>query len=310
MPWPVSARRSTHFRRREHVAADLVGAQLDGRADAQLAALAAWRRGRWRRGSAAPARSGRGRRRSTSARATARRPARCRRRAGGRASAASCAIASSRSKVVGSSTRLRLKARSCAVRPAARRPAARISSRSSRTGLVRFEDRQHRLAEAVDDHQHVVEVVRDAAGEAAERLHLLRLAHLRLEVLARRVVEDVAVDRHQLAVGVEAPDQALDHRDDAAVDAAQRALVLAHRAVAPHPLDEGGEAAVGVERAEVGAERVGQRREAADLDEGRVAAADLARWARRRRCRRGSRRRPAGSARRSAAARPRRGGDR
>ena len=95
------------------------------------------------------------------------------------------------------------------------------------------------------------------------------------EVLARRVVEDVAVDRHQLAVGVEAPDQALDHRDDAAVDAAQRALVLAHRAVAPHPLDQVGEPAVGIQRAEVGAERVGQRGEAADLDEGRVAAADL-----------------------------------
>ena len=142
-------------------------------------------------------------------------------------------------------------------------------------GTVGLEDRQHRLAEAVDDHQHVVEVVRDAAGEAAERLHLLRLAHLPFEVLARRVVEDVAVDRHQLAVGVEAPDQALDHRDDAAVDAAQRALVLAHRAVAPYPLDEVGEPAVGIQRAEVGAERVGQRGEAADLDEGRVAAADL-----------------------------------
>ena len=33
---------------------------------------------------------------------------------------------------------------------------------------------------AADDLQHVVEVVRDAAGELADRLHLLRLPQLRL----------------------------------------------------------------------------------------------------------------------------------
>ncbi len=175
---------------------------------------------------------------------------------------------------------------------------------------VGFEDRQHRLAQAVDDHQHVVEVVRDAAGEAAQGLHLLRLAHLPFEVLARRVVEDVAVDRHQLAVAVEAPDQALDDRHDAAVDARQRALVLTHGAVAPDPLDHGGEAAVGVERAEVGAERVGERRGSRRSGRRRDCSCGSGRSARRRRCRRGSRRRPGGSVRRSAAAPPRRGVDR
>ena len=40
--------------------------------------------------------------------------------------------------------------------------------------------RAEELQVAADDLQHVVEIVRDAAGELADRLHLLRLAQLRL----------------------------------------------------------------------------------------------------------------------------------
>ncbi len=40
---------------------------------------------------------------------------------------------------------------------------------------------QHQLAEPENRRQHVVEVVRDAAGELADRLQLLRLAQLFLE---------------------------------------------------------------------------------------------------------------------------------
>ena len=49
----------------------------------------------------------------------------------------------------------------------------------------RFGEPEARVAE--DRHEEVVEVVRDAAGEHAEALHLLRVAHLRLErALVRR----------------------------------------------------------------------------------------------------------------------------
>ena len=48
-----------------------------------------------------------------------------------------------------------------------------------------------KLAVAGDRGQQVVEVVRDAAGEAADRLHLLRLAQLYLQlVLSRQVADD------------------------------------------------------------------------------------------------------------------------
>ncbi len=42
---------------------------------------------------------------------------------------------------------------------------------------------QQQVAVAVDRGQEVVEVVRDAAGELADRLHLLALHELRLEGL-------------------------------------------------------------------------------------------------------------------------------
>ena len=43
----------------------------------------------------------------------------------------------------------------------------------------------HQVHGADDDRQHVVEVMRDAAGQLADRLHLLHLADLRLGRLAR-----------------------------------------------------------------------------------------------------------------------------
>ena len=45
----------------------------------------------------------------------------------------------------------------------------------------------HQLAVAGDDGEQIVEVVRDAAGEAADRLELLRLMELRFEPPALRL---------------------------------------------------------------------------------------------------------------------------
>ena len=45
---------------------------------------------------------------------------------------------------------------------------------------------EQEVGEADDRLQHVVEVVRDAAGELADRLHLLGLRELRLELALRR----------------------------------------------------------------------------------------------------------------------------
>ena len=48
---------------------------------------------------------------------------------------------------------------------------------------------QHELGVRADDHQQIVEVVRDAAGEAAHDLELLRVLQLRFE---RGALRDVA----------------------------------------------------------------------------------------------------------------------
>ena len=80
---------------------------------------------------------------------------------------------------------------------AARSPARWISDTSRRSGLSCGNCDEHRFAVAEDRGQQVVEVVRDAAGELADRLHLLRLVQLRLDVavlLAPRVVAQFALD--------------------------------------------------------------------------------------------------------------------
>ena len=69
------------------------------------------------------------------------------------------------------------------VRGALARPPA-ISSRSSRIGSPGLRSASEHLAVAEDDRQEVVEVVRDAAGEVPDRLHLLRLAELLLHPVA------------------------------------------------------------------------------------------------------------------------------
>ena len=80
----------------------------------------------------------------------------------------------------------REKVRSWRVSAAPRCAAMSIAS-AARTALrVVGRDLSQRRDVAADDHQQVVEVVRDAAGELPERLHLLRLGELRLHLLHRR----------------------------------------------------------------------------------------------------------------------------
>src|SRR6185437_639081 len=79
-----------------------------------------------------------------------------------------------------------------------------------------------------DHHQDVVEIVRHAAGQLADRLHLLRLAQL---LLTRLDLGDVAADEEVLAVGLRphaGPDQR--HRAAGAVDVA--APEIAHTVTA------------------------------------------------------------------------------
>src|SRR5205823_9201639 len=73
-------------------------------------------------------------------------------------------------------------------------------------GVPRRQVAQQQLRVAEDGRQQVVEVMRNAAGELAHGLHLLRLAELLLEVA---LIADVALrapDAHQVAVFDEADD--------------------------------------------------------------------------------------------------------
>ena len=101
----------------------------------------------------------------------------------GRSIVSSSTTISFRSRISGFSTCLRLNASSCRVSSAARSVALRISSRSERSDepVLGVLERERRVA--ADRGQHVVEVVRDAAGEAADRLQLLALPQLLLELL-------------------------------------------------------------------------------------------------------------------------------
>ena len=80
-----------------------------------------------------------------------------------------------------------LNASSWRVSPAARSAAFTISSASLRRSSPGSRFVNEHLGVAMDGHQQVVEVVRDAAGEPADRLHLLRLPQLLL-TLAQRVL--------------------------------------------------------------------------------------------------------------------------
>src|SRR4030095_16434284 len=65
---------------------------------------------------------------------------------------------------------------------------------------------QQQVAEADHGGQQVVEVVGDAAGELADRLHLLRLGELHLELLALGDVDEVgAPDRDPYSLALRSP---------------------------------------------------------------------------------------------------------
>ena len=80
----------------------------------------------------------------------------------------------------------REKASSCRVSVSPRAAASSIASIERRSFGSRSRLLQH-LRVAADDHEHVVEVMRYAAGQLAQRLHLLRLGELLLGALQLRL---------------------------------------------------------------------------------------------------------------------------
>ena len=85
----------------------------------------------------------------------------------------------------------------------------------ARVALVEGVREQLRIAR--DRREHVVEVVGDAAGELADRLHLLRLPQLLLELLLLGDVEEEALVADDRAVLVADRDRLVEHPDDASV---------------------------------------------------------------------------------------------
>ena len=81
----------------------------------------------------------------------------------------------------GASICLRLKARSCRVSDEARSAALAISWAGTAQVRLGAETFQQKFRVARDHHQQIVEVVRDAAGQAADGFHLLRLPQLLLQ---------------------------------------------------------------------------------------------------------------------------------
>ena len=92
-----------------------------------------------------------------------------------------------RSRTRGSTTCCRLNKSSCRVSSAARVPALRISSRSLAERVALLQLGKDEAAVAQDHREHVVEVVRYAPGEAAHRLHLLRVSELSLRLAQGRL---------------------------------------------------------------------------------------------------------------------------
>ncbi len=72
------------------------------------------------------------------------------------------------------------------------------------------------LQAAADDHQQIVEVVSDAAGELADRLHLLALTQGLVQQPALGIVDDDADDPLHIAVS-ERPALDLDPSDRAII---------------------------------------------------------------------------------------------
>ena len=96
-------------------------------------------------------------------------------------------------------------------------------------GPVALEDQ---LAVARDRGQEVVEVVRDAAGQPADRLQLLRLAEILLEAVALGHVLDLGDEVERVVVRVPDEGDGEEHRDEVAlaVDIALLQLVPARLA--------------------------------------------------------------------------------
>ena len=67
------------------------------------------------------------------------------------------------------------------------RPAFLISSTSARVGSSSLRIGEDQVGEAQHDREHVVEVVRDPAGELTDGLHLLRLTKLLFALAQRRL---------------------------------------------------------------------------------------------------------------------------
>ena len=105
---------------------------------------------------------------------------------------------------------------------------------------------QQKVAEADDRRQQVVEVVRDAAGELADRLHLLALRDLHLERALLGGVDGVGDGRLVVAVGL---------LDRAQIDPAAALLVADKGDV--HGLDQPLPGEGGIERAAEGLVAVG-----------------------------------------------------
>src|SRR5581483_3917664 len=77
-------------------------------------------------------------------------------------------------------------------------------------GIARLEAGHDHLGVAEDHREQVVEVMRDAAGQAADSLHLLRLPQLLLEALARREIDERGDQTQQLAVARDREESNLD----------------------------------------------------------------------------------------------------
>ena len=118
----------------------------------------------------------------------------------------------------------RLKASSCRVSCAARSAALRISSISSRAVSTRARSREREIGVAEDGAEQVVEVVGDAAGEPADRLHLLRLAQLQLELATLGHVGHRADDANRGAMLTADDVAAIEHGRPAAVPSVKAIL--------------------------------------------------------------------------------------
>ena len=145
--------------------------------------------------------------------------------------------------------------------PAARWAARPISCRSSRRGSTRGGAGQQQLGAAQDGREQVVEIVRDAAGELADRLHLLRLPELVLEALPVGDVPEVRQQRDRTPIGVGDDREVEIHPEHAAVGPGPPGLEVHAPSLARHqPIPPGalGGNVVGVqERAHRGAEQAG-----------------------------------------------------